>query len=47
MHMFEKGPHGLGMGTGWASRKIPPNDAFQAWTRLCTTWLKEHQFLTP
>jgi acetyl esterase/lipase len=47
LHLFEKGPHGLGMGTGWASRKIPPNEAFQAWTRLCATWLQERHFLTP
>jgi acetyl esterase/lipase len=46
LHLFEKGPHGLGMGTGWASRKIPPSETFGAWTRLCATWLKEHQFLT-
>jgi acetyl esterase/lipase len=45
LHLFEKGQHGLGLGTGWASRKIPVNDAFQAWPRLCATWLQEHQFL--
>ena len=44
LHLFEKGPHGLGMGTGWASHKIPPNEAFQAWPRLCATWLKERFF---
>ena len=38
---------GLGMGTGWASRKIAPNETFAAWTRLCATWLKERHFLTP
>jgi acetyl esterase/lipase len=47
LHLFEKGVHGLGMGTGWASHKIAPNDAFQAWPRLCATWLKERRFLTP
>ena len=48
LHLFEKGAHGLGMGTGWARpRKIPPNDAFQAWPRLCATWLKERRFLDP
>jgi acetyl esterase/lipase len=45
LHLFEKGAHGLGMGTGWASHKIAPNDAFQAWPRLCATWLKERGFL--
>ena len=47
LHLFEKGAHGLGMGTGWASRKIAPNEAFQAWPRLCATWLKERRFLAP
>jgi acetyl esterase/lipase len=47
LHLFEKGPHGLGMGTGWASRKIPPDVAFQAWTALCATWFKQHRFVTP
>jgi acetyl esterase/lipase len=47
LHLFEKGQHGLGMGTGWSNHKIPPNDAFAAWTRLCATWLKERRFLTP
>ena len=46
LHLFEKGPHGLGMGTGWATRKIPPDEAFQAWTKLCATWLGKHGFLT-
>jgi acetyl esterase/lipase len=45
LHLFEKGPHGLGLGTGW--RKIPPNEAFQAWPRLCATWLGERHFLSP
>jgi acetyl esterase/lipase len=46
LHVFEKGQHGLGLGTGWASRKIPPDEAFQAWPRLCSTWLQRHGFLT-
>ncbi|AGA26701.1 alpha/beta hydrolase [Singulisphaera acidiphila] len=45
LHLFEKGQHGLGLGTGWAD-KIPPNDAFQAWPKLCATWLKGRGFLT-
>jgi acetyl esterase/lipase len=45
LHLFEKGPHGLGLGTGWASHKIPPDEAFQAWPRLCATWLKGRGFL--
>ncbi len=45
LHLFEKGQHGLGLGTGWASHKIPPDDAFQAWPRLCATWLKGRKFL--
>jgi acetyl esterase/lipase len=46
LHLFERGTHGLGMGTGWAKRKIPPDEAFGAWTRLCETWLKRRGFLT-
>lgn len=46
LHLFEKGQHGLGLGTGWASHKIPPDEAFQAWPRLCATWLKGRGFLT-
>jgi acetyl esterase/lipase len=46
LHVFEKGQHGLGLGTGWAVRKIPPDDAFEAWPRLCGTWLQRHGFLT-
>jgi acetyl esterase/lipase len=45
LHLFEKGQHGLGLGTGWASHKIPPNEAFQAWPRLCAEWLKGRGFL--
>ncbi|XBH03271.1 alpha/beta hydrolase [Singulisphaera sp. Ch08] len=45
LHLFEKGQHGLGLGTGWAD-KIPPNEAFQAWPKLCATWLKGRGFLT-
>jgi acetyl esterase/lipase len=47
LHLFEKGVHGLGLGTGWSSRKIPPDEAFQAWPRLCATWLKARGFLSP
>jgi acetyl esterase/lipase len=47
LHLFEKGPHGLGLGTGWAQRKIAPNDAFQAWPRLCATWMRNRGFLKP
>jgi len=47
LHLFEKGAHGLGMGTGWVARKIQPDEAFQAWTRLCATWMKGRGFLTP
>jgi acetyl esterase/lipase len=45
LHLFDKGPHGLGLGIGWASHKIPPDEAFQAWPRLCATWLKGRGFL--
>ena len=45
LHLFEKGVHGLGLGTGWAG-KIKPDEAFQAWPRLCATWLKGRGFLS-
>ncbi len=44
LHVFEQGPHGLGLGTGWAD-KIKPDPAFAAWPGLCATWLKAHGFL--
>lgn len=47
LHLFEKGPHGLGLGTGWPSHNIAPDEAFQAWPRLCATWLKGRGFLNP
>ena len=46
LHLFEKGAHGLGLGTGWESHKIPADEAFQAWPRLCATWLKGRGFLS-
>lgn len=45
LHLFEKGQHGLGLGTGWKRHGIPPDEAFQAWPRLCATWLKGRGFL--
>lgn len=44
LHLFEKGAHGLGLGSGWAGR-IPPEPSFQAWPGLCATWLKGQGFL--
>jgi acetyl esterase/lipase len=46
LHIFEKGQHGLGLGTGWESHRIPANEEFQAWPRLCAAWLKNRGFLT-
>ncbi len=45
LHLFEKGQHGLGLGTGSARHKVAPNEAFQAWPRLCAAWLKTRGFL--
>jgi acetyl esterase/lipase len=45
LHIFEKGQHGLGLGTGWKGHNIPPEPAFQAWPPLCATWLKSRGFL--
>jgi acetyl esterase/lipase len=44
LHLFEKGVHGLGLGSGWKNR-IPANPAFEAWPKLCETWLKGQGFL--
>jgi acetyl esterase/lipase len=44
LHLFEKGQHGLGLGTGWGTR-IAPEPSFQAWPPLCATWLKNQGFL--
>jgi acetyl esterase/lipase len=46
LHLFEKGPHGLGLGTGWKGHNLNPDEAFQEWPKLCATWLKRHGFLT-
>jgi acetyl esterase/lipase len=46
LHIFEKGQHGLGLGTGARQFKIGPDPAFQAWPRLCETWLRGQGFLS-
>ncbi len=45
LHVFEKGQHGLGLGTGWEGR-IAPEPTFQAWPKLCEAWLKTQGFLS-
>ncbi|OPH51135.1 esterase [Paenibacillus ferrarius] len=37
MHLFESGPHGLGLASG--------DREAQAWTKLCEAWLKSRDFL--
>ncbi len=44
-HLFEKGQHGLGLGTGAKQYGIGPNLAFQEWPKLCAIWLKGQKFL--
>jgi acetyl esterase/lipase len=44
LHLFEKGEHGLGLGSGWAGH-IPREPSFEAWPGLCATWLKGQGFL--
>ncbi len=39
LHLFEKGPHGLGLGTGWKNHGLNPDEAFQEWPKLCALWL--------
>jgi len=45
LHLFERGQHGLGLGKGTAQFKIAADPAFQAWPKLCETWLKNQGFL--
>jgi acetyl esterase/lipase len=45
LHLFERGPHGLGLGGGTAKFRIPAEPSFQAWPQLCATWLKNQGFL--
>jgi len=45
LHVFEKGRHGLGLGTGEKAFNVDPDPAFQAWPKLCETWLKRQGFL--
>ncbi len=45
LHLFERGPHGLGLGAGTAKFRVLPEPSFQAWPKLCETWLKNQGFL--
>lgn len=45
LHLFERGAHGLGMGNGAKNLGIGSEPAFQAWPKLCETWLKGQGFL--
>jgi acetyl esterase/lipase len=45
LHLFERGQHGLGLGMGTPQFKIPPEPSFQAWPKLCETWLKNQGFI--
>jgi acetyl esterase/lipase len=45
LHLFERGPHGLGLGDGIAQLKVPAEPSFRAWPKLCETWLKNQGFL--
>jgi acetyl esterase/lipase len=44
-HLFEKGRHGLGLGSGSKQFGIAPDLAFQEWPKLCAIWLKGQGFL--
>lgn len=44
LHVFEKGQHGLGLGSGWKGH-IAAEPSFEAWPGLCATWLKGRGFL--
>jgi acetyl esterase/lipase len=45
LHLFERGQHGLGLGSGAPQLKIAGDPAFGAWPKLCETWLKNQGFL--
>ncbi len=45
LHVFQKGPHGLGLGKGAKQFGVLPDPAFEAWPPLCATWLKLQGFL--
>ncbi len=45
LHLFERGGHGLGLGSGAKNLGIGAEPSFQAWPRLCETWLKAQGFL--
>jgi acetyl esterase/lipase len=45
LHLFERGPHGLGLGGGTPNFRVPPEPSFQVWPKLCETWLKNQGFL--
>jgi acetyl esterase/lipase len=45
LHLFERGQHGLGLGSGAPQLKIAADPAFGAWPKLCETWLKNQGFL--
>ena len=45
LHLFEKGQHGLGLGTGWARARSRPTRRSRPGRGLCATWLKGRKFL--
>jgi acetyl esterase/lipase len=40
LHVFEKGGHGLGLGTGSREFGIAPERGFSAWPKLCEQWMR-------
>lgn len=46
LHLFEKGPHGLGLGNGTKQFKIAGDPAFAKWPELCAIWLDRQGFLS-
>jgi acetyl esterase/lipase len=45
LHIFERGPHGLGLGKGSKRHNVSPEPSFEAWPSLCATWLRSRGFL--
>ena len=45
LHLYERGQHGLGLGSGAKQFNIAPDPVFGTWPKLCEAWLKNQGFL--
>jgi acetyl esterase/lipase len=44
LHLFERGQHGLGLGSGAPRFNVAPDPAFSLWPKLAEVWLKNQGF---